>query len=721
MHCRLMPCLLLAALAATAAHAQTTPPQTAPAALPVTGVTLYTSGVGYFERGGQIEGDVAQTLLFPVGQINDVLKSLVLLDGGGGTIRPVTYGALDPVSKQLQAFSVDVSDNPDPATLLNRMRGASVTVTYTDATGSKTATGTIVGTQTQTVALPNNGGTVQQASLTLLVDGGLKTIPLASVTDTQINDPELRRELGAALAVVAQSRDASKRPVTLTFAGHGRRHVSVGYLTEAPLWQSSYRLVLGKSPALQGWALVQNTGQDDWDNVHLTLVSGRPISFLQDLYTPLYVPRPVVQASVSASPTPQTYNGNLQADGSLPNGVARISALQSNNSLLVEATPEQPTAGNPALSDTSMLGQSLRSRNKGQAGYLVNGTYGGRRSDSITQALVQSGPKTTGAELGTALFTYQIAQPISIGRQKSAMIPFLASPISAQPVSIFNPITQAEHPLLGARVKNTSTLHLMGGPITVFDEGANGTGYVGDALIEDTEPGQTRLLSYAVDLGVDGHSEDKDGKAQTFAVKLYQGNLVIKVHRELSRLYTLKNNSDKPRLVVIEHPYHGEEWTLLEPLKAEERTADLYRFDLPLVAHESRKFTVREAYPDVTAYGLLQADFDTLLFYVKNGEADAAVTAAIKDIVSRRQHVSDLQAKINIIDAQTQAITAGQDRIRSDMRELDRNSALYTRYVGELDAQETKLATLQAQRATLVTELAEAQNTLNDYVANINL
>jgi len=368
-----------------------------------------------------------------------------------------------------------------------------------------------------------------------------------------------------------------------------------------------------------------------------------------------------------------------------------------------------------------MLGQSFRSRNKGQAGYLVNGTYGGRRSDSITQALVQSGPKTTGAELGTALFTYQIAQPISIGRQKSAMIPFLASPISAQPVSIFNPITQAEHPLLGARVKNTSTLHLMGGPITVFDEGANGTGYVGDALIEDTEPGQTRLLSYAVDLGVDGHSEDTNGKAQTFAVKLYQGNLVIKVHRELSRLYTLKNNSDKPRLVVIEHPYHGEDWKLLEPLKAEERTADLYRFDLPLVAHESRKFTVREAYPDVTAYGLLQADFDTLLFYVKNGEADAAVTAAIKDIVSRRQHVSDLQAKINIIDAQTQAITAGQDRIRSDMRELDRNSALYTRYVGELDAQETKLATLQAQRATLVTELAEAQNTLNDYVANINL
>ena len=204
----------------------------------------------------------------------------MLLDNGGGTIRPVTYGALDPVTKQLQAFSVDVSDNPDQATLLNRMRGASVTIHYTDSSGPKIVEGTIVGVQTQTVTLPNGGGTTQQSFLTLLADGALHTIPLASVTDTQINDPELRQELGAALAVVAQSRDAGKRPVTLSFAGKGRRSVLVGYLTEAPLWQSSYRLVLGKSPVLQGWAMVQNTSQDDWNNVHLTLVSGRPISFI---------------------------------------------------------------------------------------------------------------------------------------------------------------------------------------------------------------------------------------------------------------------------------------------------------------------------------------------------------------------------------------------------------------------------------------------------------
>ena len=113
---------------------------------------------------------------------------------------------------------------------------------------------------------------------------------------------------------MAQGRDATKRPVTLTFTGEGTRPVRIGYLTEAPAWQTSYRLVLGETPRLQGWALVQNTGQDDWADTHLTLVSGRPISFIQDLYTPLYVHRPTVQPRILASPTPQTYAGNLMEE-----------------------------------------------------------------------------------------------------------------------------------------------------------------------------------------------------------------------------------------------------------------------------------------------------------------------------------------------------------------------------------------------------------------------
>jgi hypothetical protein len=525
--------------------------------------------------------------------------------------------------------------------------------------------------------------------------------------------------------VVAQSRDVGKRPVTLSFAGKGRRSVLVGYLTEAPLWQSSYRLVLGKSPVLQGWAMVQNTSQDDWNNVHSTLVSGRPISFLQDLYTPLYVPRPVVQASVLGSPTPQTYQGNLQQDSSsalaatFPLSTTVVNTGGVNNGIRADEQARFNVAG-----EVNVIADGFASRQKrmAQSGYLINGNQVANNSLSYTQALVQAAPKTSGAELGTALFTYKIAAPLSIGRQKSAMIPFVSSPVTAQMVSIFNPSVQNAHPLLGARLKNTSGLHLMGGPLTVFDEGTSGgTSYVGDALVDDTEPGQTRLISYAVDLALDAHSENGKDKGTVFSVKLFKGNLIIKTHREQSRLYTVKNNSDKPRTVVIEHPYHGADWTLITPLKATERTAELQRFDINVGPHKSEQLTVTEAYPDTTVYSLLDSDFDTLLLCVTKGEADPKVAAALKDVIARRSQISDLQAKIGSLDGEAQSMGQGQTRIRTNMHELDHTSALYRHYVGELDAQETQLAVIQTRKAALQLEMAQAQNLLSNLVAGINL
>lgn len=717
--------VLLMLASATPAAAQTLTPAADTAPLPVTGVTLYTSGVGYFERGGEVSGEAAETLLFPVGQVNDVLKSLVLLDTGGGGIRPVTYGASDPVGRQLQAFSVDVSDNPDPATLLNRMRGADVTVSYADAGGPKTATGTIVGVQTQTVALPGNAGTTQASFLTLLAGGGLKTIPLASVTDTQINDAGLRAELASALSALSQSRDSSKRPVTLHFAGSGRRRVLIGYLTEAPLWQSSYRLVLGKEPLLQGWATVQNTGQDDWNAVRLTLVSGRPISFIQDLYTPLYVSRPVVEAAVNASPTPQTYGGNLNADESKVASVRTSNREAGNDNPVSVSASAAPMA---AYAEVPAPGTPPPPPKRRALSSVVNGTFGlesssGNSLDGNGQVQMAAGAmrdavKTSGGRLGTALFTYSIKTPVSIPRQKSAMIPFVAGAVSAQSVSIFNPAVQSDHPLLGARIKNTTGLHLMGGPLTVFDEDAAGsTAYVGDALVDDTEPGQTRLVSYAVDLGLDAHGEPGRGLGRTTTIKLYNGNLVVKSRRETSQIYTIKNNSDKARLVVVEHPYHGANWELLEPAKADEQTGDLRRFDLPVPAHASKKLVVREAYPDVSQYGLLDADTDTLLVYVSQAEASPAVKAALRDILGRRSKIAGFESRIAALGGTIQNLGQGQTRIRNNMRELDRASALYKRYVAELDAQETRLNALAAQKAALQTELAQAQAALNSAVA----
>ena len=378
--------------------------------LPITRVTLYTSGVGYFERGGEVQGDATLTLYFPVGQVNDVLKSLVLLDLGGSAISPVTYAAQDPVHKALQAFSLDVSDDPDRATLLGRMRGVAVTLT-TDSTAP--LTGIIAGVETQTTYLTGDGGTTERPLLTLLAGNALHTVPLDSVRSLQINDAALADELRQALAAVALGRDAGKRPVTLTFKsqrGQEYRTVQIGYLLEAPAWQTSYRLVLGETSRLQGWALVQNTGQDDWANTHLSLVSGRPISFIQDLYTPLYVHRPIVQSRIPASPTPQTYASDMMEErgGALEEPMAASAAYMM-------ATP----APAPSIMPDVIMDRMAKSRmSPGQA--------------------AQQSIAATGASLGAALFAYHIDAPVSVPRQQSAMIPFVAAEVQAERVSVYN-------------------------------------------------------------------------------------------------------------------------------------------------------------------------------------------------------------------------------------------------------------------------------------------
>ncbi len=669
------------------------------AALPIRRVTLYTSGVGYFERAGVVDGDATQTLLFPVGQINDVLKSLVLLDGGGGSIRPVTYAAQDPVARRLQDFSVDLSDNPDQATLLNRLRGTSVTVT----TAQGTVTGTIIGVDTQTISLPDNNGTTSQSTLNLDADDGLHSLPLTDIGTLKINDPTVNAELSQALAVVAQGRDAGKRPVTLAFDGQGRRTVAVGYLTETPLWQTTYRLVLGKSPVLQGWALVQNTGQDDWNGVHLTLASGQPISFIQDLYTPQYVPRPTVAPRIAASPTPQTYDSNLGQDQ--PIAAAPEPVAPPGISL--------PTAtNNPA---GAFMNKSAVSDNLVANGAAVTGGMGD------IGGIVRQSVATSGAALGTALFTYAIKIPVSVPRGQSAMIPFVSGPIEATPVAIYDPTVQADHPLSGARLKNTTGLHLMGGPLTVFDTGANGNGYVGDALMDDTEPGQTRLISYALDLAVDAHAEPGAGSGEVTSVVISQGVLQVTVKQVQSTVYTFKNNGGAAQTVVVEHSYRGDDWKLLEPTAATERTADLLRFDVPVAAGASKTLTVREEHPEITTQGLLDADEDTLLLYTRNGEADPAVKTVLQEVVTRRRAVADTQARIADVTARLQAIGQGQERIRDNMKALDHASALYKRYVSELDAQETTLSALQSQLDALQTQLAQQQTALNDYVAHLSV
>src|SRR5688500_15854779 len=317
---------------AAAAQAQPAPQQPAPqpqqqqADVPVKVVVLFSSGVGYFEHFGTVKGDGSTELRFKTQQINDILKSLVLQDLDGGRVNTITYPSQDPIEKTLKSFQVNITDNPPLADLLNQLRGASVRILF----GTEDLLGIVLGVEEKQEKVGDGDGAkvIETHVLNLLQDGTIRSIPLTEVRTLKLQDQQLQEELTRALTALAQARDQDKKPVQINFMGQGDRRVRLGYVVETPIWKTSYRLVLDErkrdpkasaatQPAadgkLQGWAIVENQTDNDWNDVQLSLVSGRPISFVMDLYRPLYVERPLVQQELYASLRPQTYDDGIDA------------------------------------------------------------------------------------------------------------------------------------------------------------------------------------------------------------------------------------------------------------------------------------------------------------------------------------------------------------------------------------------------------------------------
>lgn len=634
-------------------------------ALPITRVVLFRSGVGYIERLGRVEGEASLTLSLRETQMNDLLKSLVLVDFDGGQILPVQYTPRDPLSRTLSAFAINIADNPSVATLLSRLRGAAVEI----QTDKETLQGTVLSVETRKT--PADETVVDQSFVNLMTREGLRSIALDSVRSFRVRDERLQKELQDALAALATGLDNTRKTVELRFRGQGARRVLVGYLTEMPLWKMTYRLVIGEGePLLQGWAIVENTTDEDWRNVRVELVSGRPVSFIQNLYEPVYPQRPRIQT---------------QAEEALLPG-APEAAMRKQEAM--RAALEAPGFGGaptpPALTDADAA----------------------RRESIIEMA--------TGQERG-ALFDYRIDHPVTVLRQQSAMVPVLNRTVQAETVSLYNPANHPRHPFFGVKLTNTTDLTLMEGPVTVYLNGS----YGGDAQLTTLEPKGARVLTFALDLGVEVVLNRTNETSQQLSVKIAQGVLEQRYQLRRENEYLVVNRDGKPRTLLIEQPFSGA-WELVEPRDAE-RTANFYRFRLRLEPNQTRTLTVVEQRTEQETIALLQASDDVLRVLVQNQRLSEPVRQAFATILNRRRAISNLDAEIRQQEAKIRAISDDQARIRENMKQLDRNSELYRQYVQKLTQQEREIEEARRAIQRLEEQRARTQRELNDYIAGLNL
>ena len=666
-------------------------PAQAGAAVPVAKVVLFSSGVGYFEHAGQVTGSVTSELRFKTAQINDVLKSLVVEDTGGGRIGSIAYPSQDPIAKTLKSFRVDISGNPGLGEMLTQLRGAKVQV----ALANEQLTGTILGVEKRVRVVGERGDRIEEWSLSLMSGASVRAIPLDEVRQLELLDPLLKAELEKALSALSQARDQDKKPVVITFDGQGQRAVRLGYVVEAPVWKTSYRLLLSDDPAtkpkLQGWAIVENQTDNDWNEVTLTLVSGRPVSFVQDLYQPLYVPRPVVEPELYASLRPQTYGGALAGD--LEEGAFGDSR---------QARAPKPASPAPSAAP-QWKARAMESMD------AVQGIASPNMDASRGVASV-----ATAEKLG-AFFHYSVPK-VSLARQRSAMLPVVTDDIACERVSIYNLSVLAKHPLLGARLTNSTGKHLQQGPITVLDQG----GYAGDARIDDVAPGGERLLSFAIDLEVTVQAEHRNEHATVLSGRLVGGVLEVKRRHIQTQHYVIANQGTSERALIVEHPIaHG--WTLVDTPKPNETTDTLYRFRDAVKPGESTKLVVKQEKVEVEGIAILPADDHTIEFYARTGEIPAGVREALNKAVAMKRALAATAQQINDKQVRVNEITQEQERIRQNLKTVDAKSPYHQRLMTKLNDQETTLDTLRGEIDQLRAQHDAQRKELEQYLANLTL
>ncbi len=681
--------------------------------LPITRVVLFNSGVGYFSRSGEVEGDARVDLSFQETDINDLLKSMVLEDFNGGRIAAVSYDSREPISRTLSSFAINLNGQPTFAGIVTQMRGERVEVVLNPGAANQPGklSGVIVGVEHQKVAAGST--TLDAEMLNMWCAEGLRSVKLSDVQQLKFSNPVIETEFRRALDVLALTHDSQKKAVSLHFAGDNKRKVQVGYVIEAPIWKTSYRLVLAdkEKPYLQGWALVENPTDEDWAGVKMALISGRPISFKMDLYNPLYINRPTVEPELFASLRPVTYRGGFGGQGG--NGIAarkQDEALKRLESVTLGVDFDKNEAKQAPAEQFEKL--RLADGKPGDA------RYGRELAGELAKRPEMSGVgnAATAGALGD-FFQYAIDHPVTLARQKSAMLPIVGKEIEGQKVSIYNQNVQKTHPLLGLKFKNTSGAHLNQGPITVFE----GSVYAGDTRVLDVQPNEERIVSYAIDLGTEVDPQIGPGTQKITSVRAVKGIVTTKTLLTEEKKYRIINRSQTDRTLLIEHANRtNQQFKLFETDKPVEDTPDVYRFQTPVKAGETKTFTVKEQKELAASVTLTNNADDTIRHFINLAEASPGLKEQLKRALAVKGDWDTARRELAQVVADLQRLQPELVRIRKNLRETPKEAEVYATYLKKLSDQEKEIDALTAKQKKLMDDEFSTRKKYDDFLANIS-
>ena len=645
-------------------------------------VMLSSGGMGYFEYEASVDGDATLKLTVSLQQVDDVLKSLVVYDDKGG-VGGLSLPGREPLAQAFKDLPFDQASLGSPAELLATLKGAQVTVG-----GSRAISGRIVSVQEETVALGNDKGTTTRTRVTLFTGLGLQQFILEDAENLQFADAALRDKVAQALVAIQGNRAKDARTIELSARGTGKRTVRVAYIVEAPVWKASYRLTLGADPAaprsaLQGWATIENLSGQDWKDVELTLVSGRPVAFRQALYNAYYVTRPEVPVEVAGRLVPGIDRGGVEVDqrskGSAPAMPAPAPHRAQQERTMSPAAPPPPPPP-PVAAAAEQI----------------------EASDAATQVV------------------FKFPRAVSVDNGRTLSIPIIDRQVPALRMALYQADAAPRNPLAAIRLTNDGESGLPPGLITIYErDKAGSVAYVGDARLSGFPVGETRLLAYALDEKI---TIERDvAQTDRLATGTISGG-VLKLSRIVRQtaVYRVRGPAKEPRqLIVVQRRLPG--WTLAKPdAKGIDISEGNYRIPFTLPGgDQTQTLEVVQEQTQQQELRLVDGAADQIRVYAQAREFDAKTRDALTKVLQLQQSVAEAQRKGTQVDAERQAIVQEQARLRENLARVPANSDLQRRYLATLDKQESDLEALAKRKVDAEKAVETARDALRTYVAQL--
>lgn len=630
--------------------------------LPLKKVVLFKHGVGYFEREGNVNGDASIDLYFRALEMNDVLKSLTVLDLQRGVVTSISYESTLPVQEQLKDIAIDIPKENALSGLLAQLQGAHINIEI----AQQQITGTVVGIETVKRQLEE--GIVRSLYISVLVGDCLQSFDVMEAKQIKLLDENLKKDLQHLLDVLITSKKKELKKLTVFLKGQGEHTVNLSYVVETPVWKTSYRLLLNEATLLQGWALVDNTQDEDWEEISLSLVAGLPISFIHDLYSPRYQKRPVIQVKKEEATC-------------LPPVEPIEDLCLDEDDLMVNLTEE---IGEEHSYDPKKVLSGIKN-------FLTfNGTQ--EENPSAKKKTYEQWVPTKTMEVGD-LFRYDIENPVTVRRQQSALVPIFHAHVEGSRVILYNSEIREKNPMSAVLFKNTTGLTLESGPVTVFEE----DNYVGEAMLNTLKPDEEQLVPFSIELGCIASIEPRSDKQDVHQVVIKSGHICL-YHYELdSKIYTIHNKTEKEFDLFIEHRFKPE-WDLIDTPEPVERTEHFYRFRLDVPHKKIKHFTVTECMERETRYALQETSREMLRFWLDKKYIDKKALRTLESIVHLNEKISQIQRDIKANEEDIETTLKNQERLRKNLQALGSaqdERGLRERYIESLVKEENKLSQSQ--------------------------